>query len=765
LWQGRRLQFPYLRGGQLDGAQQLPIFGVNPGIAGLFDWWARTPRWLTGLAIVVLFLFIPWLGANRLPVLGKLEAIAYDTRLLATQPKTVDRQVVVVDIDESSLLREGRFPWSRDRLALLVDQLFNRYQARAIGFDVLFSERDTSGGFTVLQELAQSDLVNVPGYLSAISGLRRKLDYDARFAEAMRGRPVVLAITFPDRKLAAGTLPPPAFTQADLGAHEIPIVPEIGYTANLADLERAAAGAGHIEPVYDSDGVVRRVPLVKRYENGFYPALALAVAKVVVEAKAIKPQFDSNGDLDSFDLGGLNVPVAREGTALVPYRGAQKTYQYFSAAAIMAGEIPSDAFAGAIVLVGTTSKGLQDARSTPEAPDFPGVEIHANLLSGILNGEMRSVPAGAQQVEMLVMLVAGLIVVFAVPWRRPVLSVLGIFGVALVVVAVNMLFWYRAQSVVPLAATMLMLLALLLWNLASGFLRESRAIRSLSEMFGEYVPRERVAQMRETGERFSMEGESRELSVLFSDVRDFTSVSEKLPPRELSALMNAYLTPMTAIIHDKHGTIDKYIGDAVMAFWGAPLPNPRHPHDAVAAALGMQKEMRELGKRFTKRGWPVLAIGVGVNTGPMNVGDMGSTFRKAYTVLGDAVNLAARLEGLTKVYGVGILCGEATRTAAPEFRWREVDLVRVKGKDQAVAIFEPLPPDSTAEGAAELAQWHGALALYRERRFEDALRELHALIAAHPDRGLYVVFRDRCVGYLGVPPPPDWDGANNFMTK
>ena len=738
---------------------------VKLDTAGLLRRWAGAPRWLTGLAIVGLFLLIPWLGADRLPFLAKLEAITYDARLLATQPHAGDPQVVIVDIDEASLLREGRFPWSRDRLALLVDKLLGRHQARAVGFDVLFSERDTSGGYTVLLDLAQGDLANVPEYLSAISGLRRKLDFDARFAESLRGHPTVLAYTFNDKKEATGVLPPPAFTQSALGAHVIPIAPEQGYTANLRELQHAATSAGHIDPVYDSDGVVRRVPMVKRQEDGFYPALALAVAQVVVEAKAITPHFDSNNDLDWFDLGGLKVPVAKDGTALVPYRGKEKTFQYYSAAAVMADEYPADKFAGAIVLVGTTAKGLQDARSTPEAPDFPGVEIHANLLSGILNENLRSVPAGTSEVERLLMLVAGLIVVFAVPWRRPVLSSFSILAVALAVVAVNMGFWFRAQAVVPLAATLLMLLALLLWNLASGFLRESRAIRRLSDMFGEYVPPERVAQMRETGERFSMEGESRELTVLFADVRNFTTVSERLPPRELSALMNAYLTPMTAIIHDHHGTIDKYIGDAIMAFWGAPLPNPRHPHDAVAAVLAMQTAMGEMAAAFAKRGWPPIAIGVGINTGPMNVGDMGSAFRKAYTVLGDAVNLAARLEGLTKVYRVGILCGEATQKAAPEFRWREVDWVRVKGRDQAVAIFEPLPVDATTDGAAELARWHGALALYRARRFVDAQRELGALAAAHPACGLYAVFRARCEGYAIEPPAQDWDGAMTFATK
>jgi adenylate cyclase len=261
--------------------------------------------------------------------------------------------------------------------------------------------------------------------------------------------------------------------------------------------------------------------------------------------------------------------------------------------------------------------------------------------------------------------------------------------------------------------------------------------------------------------RFSMEGESRELTVLFSDVRSFTSVSEGLAPRDLSAMMNAYLTPMTEAIHLHRGTIDKYIGDAVMAFWGAPLDNPRHARDAVAAALAMQQKMPQLARDFRERGWPELAIGVGINTGPMNVGDMGSRFRKAYTVLGDAVNLASRLEGLTKVYGVGILCGDDTRSAAPDFAWREVDRVRVKGRAQALVIWEPLASGPGDETTAELARWHEVLAHYRARRFRDA----DALLAEFAARPLHAVYRERCAAFLRDPPPDGWDGATNFETK
>jgi adenylate cyclase len=727
---------------------------------------AGAPRWLTGLAIVAVFLAEPLLDENRhalsFPLAGKLEAIAYDARLQATMPGTQDPQIVIVDIDEKSLRREGHWPWTRDKLSRLVELLFDRYGARAIGFDVVFPETDASSATAVLGELAHTELAQAPGYDATVAKLRSQLDFDAQFAAAMRGRPVVLAYGFTAEWQTVGALPAPAFTADDLDGHFIPVATEHGYSANLEVLQSGAANAGHFDPLFDSDNVVRRIPLVKRYADGFYPALAVAIAQTVVEAQSIRPHFDSNGDLDTLDLSGLVVPVARDGTALVPYRGPQGSFRYRSATDILAGTVAADDFSGSIVLVGTSAKGLQDLRSTPMAPDFSGVEIQANLVAGMLNEEIKSVPAGTPQIEALIILVAGLLVVFAVPWRRPLLGILGILVVTAMVIGVNLWFWQRQNAVVPLAATLVMLLVLLVWNLLTGYLREARAIRNLSDMFGEYVPPERVKQMREEGRSFSMEGESRELTVLFSDVRDFTSVSEKLPSRELKELMNAYLTPMTEVIHEHRGTIDKYIGDAIMAFWGAPLANPRHAPDAVAAALAMRRNIRLLAQPFHERGWPELEIGIGLNTGTMNIGDMGSRFRKAYTVLGDAVNLASRLEGLTKVYGVGILCGDETRSAAPDFLWREVDRVRVKGREQPIAIWEPIgPAGDAAATATSIAEWNAALSRYRLRDFAGA-RTQFAAMAASTLRDLYVA---RCDAFIAAPPPADWDGTTRFTTK
>ena len=721
------------------------------------------PRWLVGLLILAVFLLHPLTQFGKTTLLAKLEAISYDTRLKLTLPNRGDPQVVIIDINEPSLQREGRWPWSRDKLARLTAQLLDRYQARAVGFDVVFAEPDRSSGIDVLERLAQRDLREDRGYVATLDRLRPELDFDARFADAIRGRPVILGFGFTYEAQQIGALPPPLFGSQDIGGGIIPIQAAVGYTAAIAELAQAAAGSGHVDPFFDADNVVRRVPMVELYRNAYYPALSLAIAQVVLEAKRVTPHFDSDQRLDGFDIGGLALPTAADGTALIPFRGNPKTFRYYSAADVLAGTAPAD-FAGAIALVGTTAKGLQDLRPTPLAADFPGVEIHASLLSGMLNQDLKSVPANANAIEALMMLLTGMVVLFVIPYRDPVFNALGVVTVMGLVAAANLLLWIKLNEVVPVAATLLMLAVLFGWNMLAGFMREERKIRKVSAMFGEYVPRERVAQMVESGERYSMVGESRTMTVLFCDVRDFTALSENLPPRELSGMLNAYLTPMTEIIHAHRGTVDKYVGDAIMAFWGAPIDNPNHARDAILAALAMQRRMSSLAEEFNKRGWPRLAIGVGINSGAMNVGDMGSEFRKAYTVLGDAVNLASRLEGLTKEYGVAVIIGEDARAAVPDIRCREIDRVRVKGRAHPVTIYEPLP-EAEESTAGELAAWEKALLQYRERRFADAAASLAALASAHPATRLYAYFAQRCAMYAAARPPADWDGATNFATK
>jgi adenylate cyclase len=305
-------------------------------------------------------------------------------------------------------------------------------------------------------------------------------------------------------------------------------------------------------------------------------------------------------------------------------------------------------------------------------------------------------------------------------------------------------------------------------NLAWGYFFEFRKGRALVSRFGEYVAPEQVARMAEDPQAYNMDGESRELTVMFVDVRGFTTISEGLSPRELREYINLYLTAMSEDIRSSHqGTLDKYIGDAVMAFWGAPVHFPDHASRAVATSLLMQESAARLNRDFLARGWPELRIGIGLNTGLMHVGDMGSAIRRAYTVMGDAVNLGSRLEGITKVYGVGIAVGEATRAAAPEFAYRELDLVRVKGKNEPVAIFEPLGRADQVDPDAreELRRWEQALALVRAQRWDEAGQAIAGLAASHPERALYPLYLERIAHYRQHPPGPDWDGVTTFETK
>jgi adenylate cyclase len=300
-----------------------------------------------------------------------------------------------------------------------------------------------------------------------------------------------------------------------------------------------------------------------------------------------------------------------------------------------------------------------------------------------------------------------------------------------------------------------------------GYFIETRGKRQLTSLFGQYVPPELVDEMARDPEKYSLEAESREMTVLFSDVRGFTSISEGLEPRQLSELMNQLLTPMTQVIHLQRGTIDKYMGDAIMAFWGAPVPDPDHAANAVTAALQMMAKLGEINASFRQRRWPEIHIGVGINTGTMNVGNMGSEFRMAYTVLGDAVNLGSRLEGLTKGYGVGIIVSESTAKAAPQFAYRELDVVRVKGKDKPVAIFQPLGPLSSMDARMrdEIKLYRQALKYYRAQEWDMAELQFLNLAKGSSSPQLYSMYAERVAHFRREPPPANWDGVFTHTSK
>jgi adenylate cyclase len=683
----------------------------------------------------------------------------------------VDERIVILDIDERSLGEIGRWPWSRKLMAELTDKLFERYGVALIGFDVVWAERDTSSGIEVLDALARKELRASRDFQAAYARVRPALDFEERFAASLKGRPVVLGYYFntEEQAVRANALPPPVLPRGTFAGSNVNFPRWLGYTGNLPVYLKSAAGAGHFNPLPDFDGISRRVPLLTEFDGEYYEALSLAMLRALLaqgsgEIPMVTPGFPEERPdvLEWLDVGGIRVPVDEAAAALIPYRGRKFSFRYFSLADVLHDRIDPASLKGKIALVGTTAPALQDLRATPVQASFPGVEIHANLIAGILDNAIKHRPWYTAGAEIVLLIAGGLVLSVLIPrlsalWATAATAI----GIGLIVVF-NIAVWH-VGLVLPLASSLLVAAAIYTMNMAYGYFVESRSKRQLAGRFGEYVPPELVDQMARDPDRYSMEPRSAELSILFSDVRGFTGISEALKPEELREYINEYLTAMSVIIRDRHrGTLDKYIGDAIMAFWGAPVEDARHARNAVHAALEMQRECASLNVRLAARGWPRLEIGVGVNSGVVRVGDMGSRVRRAYTAMGDAVNVASRLEGRTKTYGVGILVGEATRSQVQDVVFREIDRIRVKGKDEAVTIYEPL---ELAGDDVELRLWEQALRDYRARRWNEAdmiLRELHRM---RPGHGLSALYVARLEEKRRQPPPPDWDGVTAFDEK
>jgi adenylate cyclase len=471
--------------------------------------------------------------------------------------------------------------------------------------------------------------------------------------------------------------------------------------------------------------------------------------------------------LEELKIGRLRIPVDERVSTLVPYRGERGSFRYIPIVDILNERVPVNDLKGKIAIVGTSAPGLLDLRATPVGSAYPGVEVHANLIAGILDQNIKQKPPYAAGAEFILLLGAGLVMTLLLPFLSPAKGTVTAMLILLTVVAINVVLYDSGHLVLPLAAGLAMILLLFTFNMAYGYFVEARGKRQITGLFGQYVPPELVDEMAKDPEAFSMEGESREMTVLFTDVRGFTTISEGLDPKALSLLMNEFLTPLTEVIYRQRGTIDKYIGDCIMAFWGAPLPDPLHARNGIVAALEMQRALKNLQPYFKSHNWPEIHIGVGLNTGRMSVGNMGSRIRLAYTVMGDAVNLASRLEGITKEYGADIIVGEDTRAAVSDIVFREIDRVRVKGKDNAVTIYEPLGLESEVapEKREILDRFHGALALYRGQEWERAGQAFKDLQAVESERRYCRLFLERIAMLRSSPPGPGWDGAFTFETK
>jgi adenylate cyclase len=714
-------------------------------------------------------------GVYELPYIDQIEDLLYDTRVRLTAPGGQDDRIVIIAIDEASLQEHGHWPFTREKFAAMMDNLFG-YGAAVVGFDVLFAERDESADVSLLRKLADGE--EDAAFRQRLDELEPLIDRDALFAESMKGGPTILGYYFDTNEETAfitGELPYPAFDFHESMVDSIFLPRGAGFSSNLPILMQAAFGGGFISnPLIDADGVVRRTPLLHEYELGAYESLSMAVASTFLNDITLPIFVDASmwmGDyppLEGLELAGRPIPIDPQGGVLVPYRGPAGSFPYISVGDVISGNVEDPSILeGRIAMVGATAPGMEDLRTTPFGSIYPGVEIHANVVAGILDSSFRWEPAYTAALEMITITFFGLLVSLLLPFLSPVISTLMsglITGAAL---GFNYYMWTYQLHVLPLAMTLYTLFAIYTINMLFGYFFEARSRTHMDSLFGQYVPPDLVREMSRDPENYSLASRKLELSVLFTDIRSFTTISEGLDAAELSTLMDEYLTPMTQIVHETHGTIDKYIGDAVMAFWGAPVHHPHHADQAVGAGLDMLKALDVLNLVFEKKGWPEIRIGVGVNTGMMSVGNMGSRFRRAYTVLGDAVNLGSRLEGITKMYGVDMVVSEETANSAGRFHYRELDSVRVKGKEKGVTILEPLgleeelPPEAMEKADA----FRDFLYHYRAQEWDEGEEMLKKFLQEEPDCFLYNLYVERIEHFRENPPGEDWDGVFTFQTK
>jgi adenylate cyclase len=687
--------------------------------------------------------------------------------------KTV-RPVTIVDIDEASLKKFGQWPWPRTTLADMVINLSN-LGAVVIAFDVVFSEPD---------RLNPDILANNMRYLDELtrSRLRGLPSNDQTLADAVRRARVVLGETGLDQVVSQidNDLPFTGFaTRGEAASDAEPVFFEFpGLLRNVPALEKVAAGRGLVTIVPERDGIIRRVPMMLQAQGHMMPSLSLEMLRVVSGGSTILAKYDKNG-VKSIALKGFDIPTDKVGELWVHF-AHQDPSIYVSATSVLDGTAPVEKIRGKLVLIGTSAATLNDIKTTPVSAVMPGVEIHAQVLEAALTHAVLSQPNYALGIELLAAFVLGILVIIFAPNLGPTTLVIVGAMFASVLVGTSWYFYQEHRLLIDFTYPLLSTTAIYLTLIFASFVREQAQRRQIRSAFGQYISPALVEQLAQSPEKLKLGGEEREMTIMFSDVRGFTSISEsyKSDPQGLTALMNRFLTPLTDAILARKGTIDKYMGDAIMAFWNAPLDDKEHQVNACNAALDMLEKIDALNKEReieAQHGGHVyipINVGVGLNTGVCVVGNMGSNLRFDYSVLGDSVNLASRLEGQSKEYGFPIIAGSKTALAAKDkFAILELDFIMVKGKKEPEVIYAIAGREDTAHSA----QFQGLrnltiemLACYRSRDWEGALASIER--GRRTDHGgrlayLYTLYEARILDYQKNPPPEDWNGAFALLTK
>jgi adenylate cyclase len=723
---------------------------------------------------VVLLLLMALVRISDPPPVEAVRLRTFDAfQMLRPRQASPQMPVAIVDIDEDSLRELGQWPWPRTLVADLITRL-TELGAVAIGLDIVFAEPDRLSPGLIAKNLRDLD----PDTRASLESLPSN---DEVLANAIRSSRVILgqtALAMPVRD-DPSALPHTGF--GTLGPDPSPFLPRFpGLLRNVPVLEKAAAGRGLFTISPEHDGIVRRVPMILRADDRMVPSLTLDILRVLTGSGAVLVKTSPAG-VQSVALPGFELPTDPLGQVWIHF-SPHDPARFIPAKDLLAGRVPAERVRNKVVLVGTSAIGLLDNKTTPIDRSMPGVEVHAQVLESALTNATLFSPSYALAIEVLVALAVGTGIIVLAP-------VLGAFNLLLLGAAVAAFLagisWYRyshdgvlLDATYPMGSSLIVYLALTFVN----YFREQMGRNRIRSAFGQYLSPALVEQLAQSPERLRLGGEERIMTIMFSDVRGFTTISEsyKHDPQGLTALMNRFLTPLTNAILGQRGTIDKYMGDAIMAFWNAPLDDKRQEENACAAALEMLHRMdglNQIRREEAAHGGQVyipLDVGIGINTGRCVVGNMGSDLRFDYSVLGDTVNLASRLEGQSKTYGVKTVLGAATAHAVEDhFAVLEIDRIKVKGKTEPETIFTLLGPALLLNSALfkHLAAEHAAMVTaYRAQDWDGALALIETCRTASRAAGLkldglYDCYAVRIRGYRETPPPTDWMGVYTASTK
>uniref|UniRef100_A0A7C4VS27 Adenylate/guanylate cyclase domain-containing protein n=1 Tax=Desulfatirhabdium butyrativorans TaxID=340467 RepID=A0A7C4VS27_9BACT len=731
-----------------------------------FSWSRWFILWISILSIGLSFLSISFLEL--------VELKAWDLHFRQRGTKHPSGQIVFVSIDEESVNKIGRWPWPRRKMALLL-QAVEKSGAKAIGLDMGFFEPDLGLRRQAILDAQQAIRTafgtQVESIASFLNALSQEEDDDMILAQTIRSLsiPIVLGHFFYFNP--KGFLPPHPPVQV-LNKASISLVRQLappapgtlaeatGMETNLSLFEEQSPFSASFNVFADPDGTVRWMPLVIRYEQRLFPSLALQTLSASFPEHQLMVVTDSYGIFE-IRFGPVRIPTNNRGEILVNHYGPGYTFPYFSAVNLMEAQAISENLKNRIVIIGNTTVGLHDMRPTPFDPVFPGVELHCAVMENILNQDFLSRSDRISPwLDMTAIILLAVLFGFLLRFTSGFVLAAGVLVLIGGYIGFSHYAFLHLKIWINHIYPLFNLIILYIGTSIHSFLTEEREKRRIRQTFGLYVQDSVVEKMLKHPELLRLGGEKKELTVLFSDIRGFTTLSESLPPEQLVTQLNEYLTEMTQIVLQNQGTLDKYIGDAIMAIFGAPLDDPDHARHACETALQMNERLKSLQERWIKENKPPLAIGIGINTGAMIVGNMGSERRFDYTVLGDNVNLASRLEGLTKMYGVTIIVSDSTWKQIGHIFWgRQLDRVRVKGKHQPVGIHEIMArKEADLETMEEaIRRFEDGIQAYMAAQWDTAISHFESVLALIPNDPPSTLYIHRCQQLVQKPPDAHWE--------